>query len=639
MTSYGKLQVHSMNLLIVLTLLLSPFCSHAASLASPLQLSSSSIDFGQVLPSTQSVPRFITVKNTGASSITLTNISISGPGSSLFKISANCDRGVPVDRGCSIQIAFAPKSEGIATATVSIRVGSSNSSQSVALIGQGSPKAIVDVIVYGATPAGIMAAIESAQNGKQVLLLEPTGHVGGMVSNGLGYSDGYDLEAVGGLPRTFYRKIYSYYGGSPASNGGHTFEPHVAEQVFDSMIKSNSSLSVLLNKSISSVRKNGTNLTALVTTDEHTYYGKEFIDASYTGDLMEKAGVSYTVGRESATQYDESLGGVSVPIQLSAVAIDPYVVPGDPHSGLLAHVGIHDPQKPGSADSAVMAYNYRLCISSDPGNQIHLLPPVNYDPAEFEILGREAVLLGSQLKLRSVIGPGALPNRKFDLNNVAEMFSTDEIGESFAYPEGGSIVRHKIEAEQKHYMQGLLYFLSTDTRIPQTVRTQVQALGLCKDEFTDNGGWPHQIYVREARRMIGEYVETQKDLELKTTIPDPIGLGGYAVDDHLNYLFNKDHEINIEFNRGFIPPLYPISYRILTPQESQATNLLVPVDVSASHIAYDSLRVEVTYMIMGQAAGAAAALAIDNNTSVQNVDYQELSKVLVSDKAILIAPR
>ena len=493
-----------------------------------------------------------------------------------------------------------------------------------------------DVVIYAATPSGIAAAIEAAQLGKRVTLLEPTQHVGGIMSNGLTATDSYGGTAFGGIVAQFLQNTYALYGGQTGSSS-YYFAPSGAEQVFNTMLGQQSNITTVLGASLSSVQMTGTTITSLIGSNGIVYMGKEYVDASYTGDLMAAANVSFTVGREAASQYGESVGGVGKPTQLTSVPIDPYVVPGNASSGLIPHVFANTLGAPGTADTAVMAYNYRICVSSDPNNQIPFSAPANYNPEEFELLGRAAASANPPMNITNFFLASAVPDNKFDINNTGVM-STDEIEESFAYATGSASVRQQIEAEQTRYMQAFLYFLETDSRIPQTVQNGVKALGLCKDEFTDNGGWPHQIYVREARRMIGTYVMRQSDLNPNTQIPDSIGVGGFNVDNHYEHVVNINGAVYWENNGATSQGLYPIPYRILTPQASQATNLLVPVTVSASHVAYDSLRVEITYMIMGQAAGAAASLAIDENTAVQTVSYSALSTQLLSDGAVIVTP-
>ena len=500
-----------------------------------------------------------------------------------------------------------------------------------------------DVVVYAATPSGIAAAIESAHLGKQVVLLEPGQHVGGMTSSGLGVTDVYTQSALGGLVKTFFSTVASLYGPANTDNqNGTRYEPHIAEQAFNQMLGQQKNLQVVFNATLSSITMNGTTITSLHASNGTAYDAKEFIDASYEGDLMAAAKVSYTVGRESTAQYNESIAGVWIPSPLGGFTIDPYVTPGNPSSGLLQHIESITFGAPGSADTSVMAYNYRLCVSTDPGNQIPFSAPANYDPMEFEVLGRYAQALtasGKSTGLGNFLLAESLPNGKLDVNNSGG-FSTDDVAANTAYPDGSAATRQQIIADHRHYVQGLLYFLATDPRIPQPVQTTIKSWGLCKDEFTDNGGWPRQLYVREARRMIGAYVMTQQDVQNKTPIADPIGLGGYPFDNHLQHRVvvsgNTEDEAGRGTNRGSAP--YPIPYRALTPQPTQATDLLVTVDVSASHVAYESLRVEPTYMIMGQAAGAAASLAVDENATVQNVSYPALANQLTADGQVLTAP-
>jgi FAD dependent oxidoreductase len=339
------------------------------------------------------------------------------------------------------------------------------------------------------------------------------------------------------------------------------------------------------------------------------YGGREFIDASYEGDLM--------------------------------APMDPYIVPGDPSSGLIQHVAPDTLGAPGTADKSIMAYNYRLCMSADPANQIRFSAPTDYDPAEFEVMRRLLTAYqkkGIALSFTSIFVSTPLAENKRDINS-GFFVSTDDVGESAAYPEASLSDRQTIAAAHKEYLQGLLYFLATDSRVPTAIQTKLLSFGLCKDEFTDNGGWRHQLYVREARRMIGEYVMTENDAELKTTIPDSIGLGGYNFDTHYVNRIARNGMVYTD-GRGVILTThpYPISYRSLTPKAPEATNLLVPVDVSASHVAYESLRVEVTYMIMGQAAGAAVSLAIDGDVPVQSVNYSQLRTQLVNDGQVVAWP-
>ena len=508
-----------------------------------------------------------------------------------------------------------------------------------ALVGSTSGQQLAaqaSVLVYAATPSGIMAAIEAAHLGKSVILLEPSQHVGGMTSSGLGQTDSYDLRALGGLVQTFFQTVHAIdvAAGNPSDVQGLHYEPHVAEAAFLQMLGQYPNIQIVYGESLASVVMNGTVIQSIAMTDGKSYSGSEFIDASYAGDLMAMAGVSYAVGRESVAQYGETLAGVQVPALWDSISSSPYVVPGDPSSGLIAHVTPNTLGPPGSADNGIMAYNYRLCLSSDPQNQIPFTAPAGYNGEEFELQARNIAgveATGKTVSLGFLCSLYTLPNNKFDLN-----VCTDDVGASVGYPTGASASRQQIADSVREFDQGLLYFLLTDPRIPAAVQTSLHGLGLCKDEFTDNGGWPRQLYVREADRMVGQYVLTQADAMAQTSVPDPIGLGGFQFDMHdVNQVADP---AGVLTEGGIEQPLtetYPISYRILTPLPAQATNLLVPVAVSASHVGYSSLRIEPTFMVMGQAAGAAASLAIDETATVQGVYYSALSATLISDGQVL----
>lgn len=501
-----------------------------------------------------------------------------------------------------------------------------------------------DVIVYGATPSGIAAAIEAAHLGKRVLLLEAGQHIGGMSTNGLGRTDLYNMRALGGLVLTFFQTVHAIYGPTERDDGlGTMYEPHVAEQAFRYMLEQQHTLTLMRGVSLEAVTMGDRSIKSVRSTNGLTYQAKMFIDASYEGDLLAAAGVSYVTGRESAQQYGESLAGVQPPRLPAGLTVDPYLIAGDPSSGLLPHIESRPLAMSGVADDGMMSYNFRLCVSNDPNNQISFTAPPGYDAHEFEALGRwtEAfVLSGKPLDLSDFIFLSQLPNKKFDLNNsgaaLAAVLSTDDVGANRNYVMSDASGREQIAREHRRYMQGLLYFIRGDSRVPDPIRRVLSTYGLCKDEFTDNGGWPHQLYIREARRMQGAYVMTQHDIERQTTIADPIGFGGYNMDSHLVHRVAINGSVNDEgANFAVVTVPYPISYRALTPQATQAKNLLVSVAASASHIAYESMRMEPTYMIMGQAAGAAASLAIDENTTVQNVDYAALASQLHADGQVL----
>ncbi|MGU7783890.1 FAD-dependent oxidoreductase [Burkholderia sp. PU8-34] len=498
----------------------------------------------------------------------------------------------------------------------------------------------VDVLVYGATPGGISAALEAAKFNKRVIILEPTNHVGGMTTSGVSATDAYPqdrLWAMGGFAHRFVEAVNTRYG-KTWTMGGIFHEPHVAESILLKMLADAPSVSVEYGATVTRVQTENHNIKTVQTHDGHQYAAKMFIDASYAGDLLSKAGVDYTLGREAKSQYRESLAGVGPISMKDGAHVDPYLVPGHPESGLLPHVAPNSLGAVGTADSAVQAYGYRLCLTADRNNQIPVTKPHNYDPREFEALGRAAKAHPEIVKTFNYIANVQIPHDKFDINSLGLM-STDEIEGSAEYAAADADGRRAIEAEHKRYTLALLTFLATDPRIPANVRADVRSWGFCKDEFKDNGGFPPLLYVRESRRMIGSYVMTQHDLYTKTRIRDSIGLGAFPIDQHTVHRIAVDGQVGTE---GAIwqplPGPYPISYRTITPKYSEIRNLLVPVAMSASHVAYSSLRVEPTFMITGQAAGAAAALAIDTGSSVQHVDYARLASTLLADGAVL-APR
>jgi len=553
-----------------------------------------------------------------------------------------CNAGTPIAAGafCNLSISFTPTGSGTFTDTLHFLTNASNNETTALKLTASKSTVTADVVVYGATPSGIAAAIEAAHLGKKVLLLEPGQHVGGITSSGLGTTDMYTQSALGGLVKTFFSTVASIYG--PANTdtlSGTRYEPHVAEQAFNQMLAQQKTLQVVFNATLSSIAKNGTVIASLTASNGTTYVAKVFIDASYEGDLMAAAKVSYTVGREATTKYNESIAGVWKPSPMGDLTVDPYVTPGSPSSGLLQHIESTPLGAPGSADTSVMAYTYRLCVSKRLTNQIPFSAPVNYDPMEFELLGRYGKALtasGRAIVLNNFLLAEPLPNSKLDINNNGG-FSTDNVAANTEYPNGSAATRQQIIINHKHYVQGLLYFLATDPRIPKSVQATVKSWGLCKDEFMDNGGWPRQLYVREARRMTGVYVITQFDAQNKTSINNSIGLGGYPFDNHLQHRVAVDGKAQNEAGKGITRGTTPyrIPYGALNPRPSQATNLLVSVAISASHVALESLRIEPTYMIMGQAAGAAASLAIDANANVQDVKYSTLAKQLTADGQVL----
>jgi hypothetical protein len=490
-----------------------------------------------------------------------------------------------------------------------------------------------DIVVYGATPAGVMAAVEAGRQGLSVALLERTAHIGGTATGGLNRTDIGKPEVIGGLPLEFYWRAGLYY---ETDRHGHEVswypEPHVALTIMKQMLEA-SHVTVLLRHRLvekSGVIRTGARITEISMENGATFKAKVFIDATYEGDLMAQAGVSYTWGREGMAQYGEPLAGVraETPGHQFKVKLSPY----DSHGKLLPEIYAGPMGTPGSADKKVQSCNFRLCFSSDPVNQTPFPKPEGYNPERYELLARllkaRTEQEGHAPALGSVLLIWGLPNHKADVNNNGP-FSTDYIGASWEYPEASYAQRDRIWQAHYNYTAGYLYFLAHDPQVPKPLQEEINQWGLAKDEFIDTANWPPQLYVREARRMIGEYVMTQKDVQTDLSKPDPIGMGSYGIDSHnFQRVINKDGWVMNEGDIQIPSQPYQIPYHSLVPKRQEMQNLLVPVCVSASHVAYGSIRMEPQYMIMGQAAGVAAKLAIANNQAVQDIDTGELRKRL-----------
>ena len=498
----------------------------------------------------------------------------------------------------------------------------------------------VDLCVYGGTPAGIMAAVRMRRRGKRVVLLEPGRHLGGMAAGGLSATDVGNPQAIGGLAREFYRRVYDYYTRTYGPNSkqvrdcraGFAFEPKVAEAIYGEMANE-AGVSVHLEQRLKEVRKASNRIVEITMESGRTFRAKVFIDATYEGDLLAKSGVSYIVGRESNAQYGETLNGVQLgnPKHNFRLPVDPYIRPGDSNSGVLPGISLSLPAKQGEGDRHVQAYNYRLCLTDVPTNQIPFPRPKDYEPDRYLILARYLQVGGREFFHLSE----PLPNGKTDANNSGP-FSTDFIGGSDAYPEADWATRERIAQEHVSYQQGFFYFLCHDDRVPWSIRKEVGRWGLAKDEFVDNGGWPHQLYIREARRMIGEIVMTETHCRGTEGVEDSIGLASYPMDSHNCQRLVVDGRVVNEGDvqvGGFKP--YSISYRAITPREAQCANLLVPVCLSSSHIAYGSIRMEPVFMILGDSAGVAADLAIEGKLPVQRIDPAQLQDKLLDNGQIL----
>ena len=371
-----------------------------------------------------------------------------------------------------------------------------------------------------------------------------------------------------------------------------------------------------------------------------TYRASVFIDATYEGDLMARAGVSYTVGRETNSKYNETLNGIcsETPKHQFVEAVDPYLKPGDARSGLLSFIQSEAQGQPGAADRSVQAYNFRLCYTQHPANRLLHAAPPKYDPAKYELLARylEAlVAAGHEPKLDDFWHPVWMPNSKTDINNNGG-FSTDFIGANFEYPDGNYATRARICLEHADYIRGFIYFLATSPRVPENMRAEMQSWGPAKDEFLDTGNWPHQLYVREARRMISDYVMTEHNCRGVAKAEDPVALAAYTMDSHncRRIVRNGHAENEGDVQVGGFPP-YPIAYRSIVPKSRECENLLVPICLSATHIAYGSIRMEPVFMILGQSAATAAALALNAKTPVQMISYQQLRAQLLADEQVL----
>jgi hypothetical protein len=496
-----------------------------------------------------------------------------------------------------------------------------------------------DLVVYGGTAGGVITAVSGAREGLKVALLEPGSHLGGMATGGLSRTDYGKKEVIGGRALEFYWRVGRKYDIQRfAQDVAWFYEPKVGEQVLREMLQQ-AGVSVFMRHRLrekTGVEKSGTTVTAIVTEDGTRFNGGIFADCSYEGDLMAQAGVQYTVGRESQSQYGESLAGVRerTPFHQFLVRVSPF----DADGRLLPEVNPEPLAAAGSADKKVQAYNFRLILSDDPSNQAPFPKPPGYDPKRYELLGRlldaTAKKLGRAPRMNDVVLIAGIPNHKADINNQGA-FSTDFIGKSWGYPDGDYRSRARIWRDHTDYTQGFFYFLGHDPRVPASLQQEVNSWGLAKDEFPDTENWPHQLYIREGRRMIGEFVVTQKDLQTDLKKPDAIGMGSYNSDSHnIQRVANADGAAENEGDMQVAVTPYQIPYRVMLPKREQATNLLVPVCFSASHVAYSSLRMEPQYMILGHAAGVAASLALQGRKPVQDISVASLQKELKSQGAV-----
>nr|WP_197355359.1 FAD-dependent oxidoreductase [Aureliella helgolandensis] len=523
-----------------------------------------------------------------------------------------------------------------------------------------------DVVIYGGSSAGIAAAVQVRKMGGTTIVTEPSRRIGGLTTGGLGQTDIGNKAAIGGLAREFYQRIRKYYdqpkhwkwqqkheyrsGGQTRNlaeeDAMWTFEPQAALATMQDWVKEynvpvvyeqrldRSGSKSSLQRGAGVQMKDG-RIVAITMESGETYRGKMFLDATYEGDLLATAGVGYTVGREPNAAYQETLNGVQTQHAVYhqfVPGVDAYVVPGDPSSGLLPGVEDQPPAKDGSGDRRVQAYCFRMCLTDHPDNRVPFAKPSGYQPQLYELLLRNFEAGESGFPWIN----SAMPNRKTDTNNRTG-FSTDFIGQNYSYPEASYAERAEIVAAHRNYQQGLMWTLANHPRVPEKIRMEVARWGTCRDEFEREDGWQEQLYIREARRMIGSMVMTQHHCQGREVATRPIALAAYTMDSHniQRYVTETGHVLNegdVEVG-GFSP--YAIDYGAVTPRREECENLLVPVCLSASHIAYGSIRMEPVFMVLGQSTATAAMHAIQSGQAVQNIDYRKLQMHLLDSKQIL----
>lgn len=523
-----------------------------------------------------------------------------------------------------------------------------------------------DIVIYGGTSGGVAAGVQAARMGKSVAVIEPGQHLGGLTSGGLGATDIGNKAAIGGISREFYQRVAKHYADDSAwkfqkreeyrssrnqtdDESMWTFEPHVAEKIMNDFV-TEFGVKVFKGERLdlqNGVVKEDGKIREIKMESGKTFTGYVFIDATYEGDLMAKAGVSYHVGREANSEYNETMNGVQTILfrqfddGLRAAnmrnhnfrrPVDPFVIPGVPSSGLLPGVQAGPPAEYGSGDHRVQAYNFRLCMTDAEENKLPFPKPDGYDPMRYELLLR--YIKTGIFDVLNLSTP--MPNRKTDTNNKGA-FSSDNIGMNYEYPDGDYATRERIFQDHITYQLGMMYFLSNDPRVPDEVRQKVNRWGLSKDEFTDHNNWPHQLYVREARRMISDVVMTEHHCRGYEVAEDAVGMAAYGMDSHNVQRYAVG---GIVLNEGNVEahPLkpYPISYQAIRPKREECKNLLVPVCVSSTHISFGSIRMEPVFMVLGQSAATAASLAIDDGIDVQDVDYAKLRKHLTADRQVLV---
>ena len=531
-----------------------------------------------------------------------------------------------------------------------------------------------DLVIYGSSPAALTAAIEAQRLGRTAVIVCPETRIGGLTTGGLGQTDIGNKSAFGGLALQFYRDVADWYkvdshwkyekrsayipdgqcAGSLGEDSMWTFEPSAALAILERWERENKLEIVrgeFLDRRPGGVVRDGSRIVAIKTLSGKTFRGKMFVDATYEGDLMAAAGVSYTVGREANSVYGETISGVERALSKNHQfnkGVSAYIKAGDPTSGLLPYVEPDTAEPEGAGDRRVQAYCFRMCLTDEPSNRIPFVKPEGYDPLTYELLLRNLEAIDPETFAKDSARPwkfmpwinSRMPNRKTDTNNRTG-FSTDFIGQNHAWPEASYKEREKILKAHLDYQMGLMWTLANNPRVPEPIRSRVAEWGTCKDEFTDGLGlgWQSQLYVREARRMVGDYVATEHDVLRKRTTSRPVAMAAYGMDSHhVRRYVDKDgfvkNEGNIEDWRAGGKP-YPLDYGVIIPKKGDCENLFVPVCVSASHMAFGSIRMEPVFFALGQVAGAAAALSIDAGCAVQDLPYESLEKVLLAGGQVL----
>jgi hypothetical protein len=507
-----------------------------------------------------------------------------------------------------------------------------------------------DVVIYGGTPAGLMAGVAASREGASVLVIEPGRWLGGMVAGGLCRTDFGNQRTIGGLAREYFDRAADKY--NPKVRW--YLEPHVFQRVFAEML-GEAGVPVVKNARLATVETHDGRIGAITAEDGTRYEGKVFIDATYEGDLMARAGVNYKVGREGIETYGEPLAGfrpgeieeIDPEVMKTVCAClggkGPHYTPGIPVR-MAARDAEGEPYRgvtrtgdaPGAGDGLTQAYNFRVVVTQAKDNLVPFPKPKNYDPARYALL-LDYINKFPGIRFGRLVHFGKIANGKFDINNSG-FFSTDYIGGNAAYPDGDHAARERIRRDHVDYQQGFFWFLGHDPRVPQSLRDEVNAWGLCRDEFADNGHWPYQLYVREARRMIGAYVMTQRDMIDHITKPDTVAMGSFAFDSHRVQRIETDGGfITLDGKTEDVAKVRPygVPYRSITPKAEECQNLLVPVCLSASHVACGSLRMEPVYMSLGHASGVAAALAVRAGAPVQKIDITRLREILRRQKQVL----